>query len=494
MPAITVKALDAARPRKTEYKLTVERGLYLRVAPDGVKTWLVRYSVGGRQRQLRLPEPYGFGNGFLPLADARAENARLQALARSGVDPQDEKRRRLAEESARAQAERAEAATFREMFEAWLQDGVRRSDGNSEIRRSFEKDVLPSIGTRQVRHLTEHDLRNVLRAMVARGVNRMAVRVYRDLRQLFGWAERRKPWRSLMVDGSPADLLEIEKIVASDFDMSEERDRVLGEDELRELRDIFEAMHRKYEQSGDKRRAVRPFLRQHQIALWISLGTLCRMGELLMAEWSQVDLERGEWFIPKENVKGPRGKKQDHLIFLSPFALRQFRSLHGLSGTSRWCFPGRVPGGAECTPSPGRPEADADAEQHVYVKAVSRQVGDRQTMFKARKPLNKRRHDNSLVLSAGRNGEWTPHDLRRTGATMMQALGVLPDVIDKCQNHVLKGNRVRRHYLHHDYAREKRDAWDRLGTRIESILSLNEAPRGQRGRAAARAAQRQVSG
>lgn len=471
MRTMTVKSLDAARPRKTEYKLTVERGLYLRVAPDGVKTWLVRYSVGGQQRQLRLPKPYGFGDGLLTLADARAENARLQAMARSGIDPHEEKRLRLAQESARVQADKAASATFREMFDAWVQDGVRRSDGNAEIRRSFEKDVLPPLGDKQVRYLTEHDLRNVLRAMVARGVNRMAVRVYRDIRQMFEWAERRKPWRGLMVDGNPADLVEIDKIVAQDYDMSEERDRVLNEDEIRELRDVFDAMDRKYRESRDKRRSTRTFLHQHQVALWISLGTLCRMGELLMAEWCHVDLERGEWFIPKENVKGSRGKKQDHLVFLSPFALGQFRSLHRLSGTSRWCFPGRVAGDADRTLSPRRRDADADAEKHVNVKAVSRQVGDRQVMFKARKPLNKRRHDDSLVLSAGRNGEWTPHDLRRTGATMMQALGVLPDVIDRCQNHVLKGSRVRRHYLHHDYACEKRDAWIQLGTRLESILS-----------------------
>lgn len=53
---------------------------------------------------------------------------------------------------------------------------------------------------------------------------------------------------------------------------------------------------------------------------------------------------------------------------------------------------------------------------------------------------------------------------------MMQALGVNLDVIDRCQNHVLAGSRVRRHYLHHDYAREKAEAWARLGTQLESII------------------------
>lgn len=102
---------------------------------------------------------------------------------------------------------------------------------------------------------------------------------------------------------------------------------------------------------------------------------------------------------------------------------------------------------------------------------MSKQVGDRQARFKNRKALSRRRHDDTLVLADGQNGDWTPHDLRRTGATMMQALGVSLDVIDHCQNHVLAGSRVRRHYLHHDYAEEKKRAWSLLGDRLSAVLS-----------------------
>lgn len=87
-------------------------------------------------------------------------------------------------------------------------------------------------------------------------------------------------------------------------------------------------------------------------------------------------------------------------------------------------------------------------EKHVCLKSISKQVGDRQIRFKQREfPLNSRVYTNDLVLLDGINGEWTPHDLRRTGATMMQALGINLDVIYRCQNHVIRGSRVRRHYL-----------------------------------------------
>ena len=54
---------------------------------------------------------------------------------------------------------------------------------------------------------------------------------------------------------------------------------------------------------------------------------------------------------------------------------------------------------------------------------------------------------------------------------MMQALGTSLDVIDRCQNHVLAGSRVRRHYLHHDYAEEKKRSWNLLGDRLSAVLS-----------------------
>jgi hypothetical protein len=58
----------------------------------------------------------------------------------------------------------------------------------------------------------------------------------------------------------------------------------------------------------------------------------------------------------------------------------------------------------------------------------------------------------------GANGGWTPHEMRRTGATMKQTLRVPLDIIDRCQNHLLGGSKVIRHYLLHDYAEEKRQA------------------------------------
>jgi integrase len=88
-----------------------------------------------------------------------------------------------------------------------------------------------------------------------------------------------------------------------------------------------------------------------------------------------------------------------------------------------------------------------------------------------RKPMkNRTKNENALVLAGGANGAWTPHDLRRTGATLMQSLGMTMDLIDRCQNHVLAGSKVRRHYLLFEYGAEKREAWRRLGERLDLLM------------------------
>lgn len=340
-----------------------------------------------------------------------------------------------------------------DLFDEWIRDGVSRQDGNTELIRSFKKDVLPLIGKKPLRSLTEKDLLTVLRSVKARGLNRTVVIRSKDIGQMLRWGEKRKPWRTLMADGNPADLIDVSKLL--DHDYEEQRDRLLSPDEIRELRDIFERLERDYEAlpAGQKYSGIRPVNPRVQCAVWICLSTLCRIGELLKSEWRHVDLEKGTWFIPAEATKGHKGKRQDHHVFLSAFALEQFKRLHKETSDTPFCFPSK------------------DGENHVDTKTVSKLIGDRQCRFKNRsKPLAGRHHDDSLVLSNGIKGEWTPHDLRRTGATMMQELGVTLEIIDRCQNHLLGGSKVRRHYLHHDYAKEKTEAWGLLGERLEATL------------------------
>lgn len=462
MTKLTQRSLEAISANQAGAVLRDEGGLSgrVRAKADGSISisFYYRFRFDGKSKDLSC--------GTWPadsLASIRTRRNEARALVADGLNPAVEKKlarherqEEVAAKLAAVELQRASDLTIQDMFDAWTTDGVRRKDGNAMLKRMFAVDVLPAIGAMAVKDVTEHHLRAILRAMVERGVNRSAVMQRNSLTQMFAWARKRQPWRKLLVDGDPMELIEIEKIVSPDYDLDNRRDRILSADEIRELHDTITSMHTEYEASTNKRTGRQPLEATTERAIWIMLSTMCRVGETAMARWEHIDLVVGTWFIPKEHVKD---NIADLTVYLSAFALDQFQQLHAHTGHSAWCFPAKNNAGS------------------IEGKSISKQIGDRQSMFKKnrdgtpRAPLKNRRSDDTLVLAGGKNGAWTPHDLRRTGATMMQALGISLELIDRCQNHVLPGSKVRRHYMLHDYADEKRAAWAVLGRRLSAILT-----------------------
>ena len=132
MPLLTVRAIETHKAKARPYKLTLDRGLQLRIAPDGVRTLLVRYSVKGSdvERQYRLPQEYGEGPGQMKLATACAEAARIRALARDGVDwPAQEEARLRAEAAEREQMDRQEGMTVAKALREYVDKKRRAKDG-----------------------------------------------------------------------------------------------------------------------------------------------------------------------------------------------------------------------------------------------------------------------------------------------------------------------------------------------------------------------------
>jgi integrase len=448
----TVKEIEAAKPRPSEYKLTIDRGLYIRIATSGVKTWLIRYVVDGKQRQYRLAEPFGqSGKGFMSLAEAKAKNTEIQSLARNGIDFQIQEKQVKAQKEQKADIERVQNLTFSNLYDVWIIDGVNRVDGNEQLIRTFKLHILPELGNTPLKDINDRQLTNLYKKIIASEKHRTAVVVSKSIVQILTWAEKRKPYRALLIDGNPALLADITPLLPNHY--TPERERCLSIDEIKKLQSVFFDTETNYINASAKYGTERPLKKEVQLAMWICLGTLCRIGELLMAEWKHVDFEKRMWHIPKENTKGAKGKKQAQNIYLSDFTLKQFEELQKLTGETKWLFPA------------------TNNEKHVCIKSASKQIGDRQAKFKKHaQKMQHRVESNSLVLG---DIEWTPHDLRRTGATMMQELKITLDVIDRCQNHVLAGSKVRRHYLHYEYAEEKQEAWIKLGDRLKAILNAD---------------------
>ena len=388
----------------------------------------------------------------------REERDQAKRLIKAGLNPKTYKEATKIENQSKAEAKIQEnrikqtlVLTVDDLFKVWIDQGVNRLDNNHSLKLSFQKHVLPIIGNKLIKDLSEIDLLRIYKGIIKEKKNRTAVRTANDISQMLSWAEKRKPWRQLMVDGNPADLVNIKKLLPNDY--SEERSRILSPKEILALNFAINNLKDKYSKSKNKYDIERPLKEETSIAIWICLSTLCRIGELMKAEWKDIDFKKNVWFIPLSNSKGTSGKKQDQYVYLSNFAVKYFKDLKELTGQSKWLFPA------------------TNNESNLSEKTMSKQIGDRQIKFKNRKALKNRANSDSLVIG---EDEWTLHDLRRTGATLMQELKVPLDVIDRCQNHVLSGSKVRRHYLKYDYAEEKKEAWVKLGNYIESLIMNNK--------------------
>lgn len=415
-----------------------ERLFYFRyTAPNGDRDWLIvgQYDPTGRAG-LTLAEARKKAGEYSKLYQGGAKDLRVyfenlakEAAERKATEEALREAERLAAEA--SAAKQAARLTIRELFCRWETLELRtRKDKGAEIRRTFEKDVFPTLGEVAAEDVKRSMVAACLDSIVERNAPIIARNMLGDLRQMFGFAIKRE-----YVENDPTSHLK-----RDDFGKKVERERVLDEVEIKLLHKMLSA--------ADMQEAS-------IAACWIMLSTCCRVGEISQAQWAHIDLEAGTWRIPSDNAKN--GK--EHTVYLSSFAISHFQTLKHLVESAAKGKTGKV---APETSPWVLPASHRDG--HVCVKSLAKQIGDRQRGIK--EPMkNRTRLTTSLELP---RGKWTPHDLRRTGATLMGALGVRPDVIEKCLNHV-EQNRLVRIYQRQTLVAEQAEAWRILGERLELL-------------------------
>lgn len=441
MGKLNDKAIRAAKVTSGEKFLADGDGLYIRIRPgDSPKIWFYRYTMGGLARKTQLGSFPQMG-----LAEARTIAGGMTGKRRQGIDPIAE--REAAEEAARiaaeleAQARAREAArlTVNAFFENWVSTKlVGHKDKGEYVRGQMSRHVLPHIGDLLVDDVRRGHIAGVTNILLAAGKNRTAKVVFSLMRQMLLFAVE-----SGKIEFDPSSSIKKKSIGGKDI----ERERVLSESEIRELK---------------RKLPDAKLIESTEAAVWLALSTCCRIGELLAAKWADVDLDDRVWKMPDTKNGRP------HKVFLSDFALARFAEIRDAANEKQandkedgkpvnpliWVFPNRHNTGPVCP------------------KTITKQLADRQKEATVdgdkAKPMSRRsKHTEALMLS---DGYWTPHDLRRTGATMMVALGVLPEVAERCLNHT-EENKVKRIYQRYSYENEMRQAWQLLGERLELLTS-----------------------
>lgn len=301
VPLTDIKVRNV-KPAGKDVKLFDGGGLFLLVTRSGGKLWQFKYRYDGKEKKL------AFGSyPEVSLADAREKRESARKLVASGVDPGVV---RKAQKAARAsEVENSFEVVAREWHSRFLSTWT---PGHAvTIMSRLERDVFPWLGSRPIVEIKATELLMALRKVEARGALETAHRIRTVCGQVFRYAVATgRAERDISADLRGALPPVSEKHHAS----------ITEPAKIAELLRAIEGY-----QGGFVVRC----------ALQLAPMLFVRPGELRAAEWSEFDLDAGEWHIPADRMK----MKQAHLVPLSSQAVEILRELQKLTGSSRYVFP-----------------------------------------------------------------------------------------------------------------------------------------------------------
>lgn len=430
------KAVDPLNAAKVKALLTKGQpwrhadggGLYLVVTGEDRGWWMHRYTVAGRGREMGLGPAAGHPGEFLSLAQARAKAAENRELIREGKDPL------AAREAQAAEAERAAAArrTFREAAEAFLADKAGEWSNpkhRAQWRATLATYAYPVLGGLPVSTIAMEDVKRALLPIWTSKPETAArlrgrIEAVLDYAAVHGWRQGANPARwsgNLKLAGLPsrAKIAPVKHHPALPWQDAPTF--------VRQLRQLGSTSAR---------------------ALEFLILTAGRTGEVLEAQWREIDFPGAMWTVPGGRMKGRR----EHRVPLTAPALAVLEDMAELRDPDDPAGDGYV--------FPGRARTDTSAAADGYGMPLSNM---------------------SLLalLKRMKRGDITPHGFRSTFRDWAGEATAHPgDVVEMALAHVVS-NKVEAAYRRGDMFEKRRklmqDWADFLGRAPAEVVPLRAA-------------------
>lgn len=307
--ALSAQAVKHAKPGRH----ADGNGLHLLVKESGARSWVYRFMLKGRSRDIGLGSA---GPDGLSLAAARDARDALRVKVKAGVDPLEERDQEAAQAIAEAQAAKVAQVTFRDAASAYIaanEDSWRNPKHRQQWRNTLETYVYSEIGDMPVCEIeTAHVLRILepiwktksetasrIRGRIETVLDSAKARGYRD-------GENPARWRGHLAQILPA-------------------------------RTKLSRGHHKAMPYGDIPAFVTALRTREAVAalaLEFTILTAARSGEVTGARWDEVDLESAVWTVPADRMKAAK----EHRVPLSPRAVEMLEQARALG--SEYLFPG----------------------------------------------------------------------------------------------------------------------------------------------------------
>jgi integrase len=290
------------------------RGLYLQVRNQSSKSWILKYSMQKRAREMGLGSAFDFD-----LADARDMRDRYRKLVKLGVDPIEHRKTETAERA----AEKAKAVTFKDAATRYIaanRSGWKNIKHASQWEATLNAYAYPTIGALPVQAIDTALLMKVLEPI---------------------WST--KPETASRVRGR------IESVIAA----AKARGEFKGENPATWKGHLDKLLPKTSKVRSVENHAALPYadlpafvIELHKregiaaSALEFLILTAARTGEVLGATWDELDLRKSVWTIPDERMKNGR----EHQVPLSAPAVAVLERMSKITNGGNYVFFGQSSG------------------------------------------------------------------------------------------------------------------------------------------------------
>jgi len=284
-------------------------GLYLQVSPVGTKSWIFRFKLHGRAREM------GLGSlNTISLAEARQKATKCRKLLLDGIDPID------ARNAARARdrVEAARSMTFSACATAYIaahRASWKNIKHSSQWENTIETYANPVVGALSVKQVDTSLVMRILEP-IWQSKPETASRLRGRIESILDWATARgyragenpARWRGHLDSLLPATS---------------------------KIRRVKHHPALPYEQLNSFLEQLRTQPGVAAKALEFLILTAARTGEVIGARWGEFDFEKNVWTCPPDRMKSSR----PHRVPLCPAAVKILKDLAD-TRTSDYVFQG----------------------------------------------------------------------------------------------------------------------------------------------------------
>jgi integrase len=297
---LTDTRLKHIKPEAKDLNLSDGRGsqLYCRVKPNGLKTFIFRYSYHGRASNTSLGK-----YPSMTLKTARAKAAECKAMLANGINPAAHK----------AKQQQANQMTFAHVVNEWFSVKAQNyaQPYKKQVLSKINRLINPIFGNIRIDAIETRVVIAFLRKFEAKGHLAQRDKIKAILSQIFGFTVASGLCKFNPVTGI-STALKAYKAKHLAF--------------VKKSDDIHQLLNSIDQYSGNYTTVM---------ALKLAPLVLLRPSELSQLEWSEVDIVKQQLTIKAERMK----MRRQHVVPLSTQALAIIEAIQQYSGDGKYVFP-----------------------------------------------------------------------------------------------------------------------------------------------------------